>query len=241
MSLRPYTGTTEGVGRGRRPGTEFFADGVEYLTMFGLWNNGTYGVRPVRGGTALSVHSTGRAVDLSARPMGDQRKGSDRETLATWAELLVKHADALGVEYVMDYSFPGGNGGGRGWKCSRGTWRYFNPGEIDGGGQRWADWLHVELSPAAADDVAVIQKGFTALLGADRPKAVPSAPKYPGRPLKLGSRGMSVEAIQTRLKLKVDGWFGPVTDGEVRAYQRRHGLTVDGIVGPITWASLFPK
>jgi peptidoglycan hydrolase-like protein with peptidoglycan-binding domain len=36
----------------------------------------------------------------------------------------------------------------------------------------------------------------------------------------------------------IDGIFGPITDGAVRAYQQQHQLLVDGWVGPITWGSL---
>ena len=36
----------------------------------------------------------------------------------------------------------------------------------------------------------------------------------------------------------IDGIFGPITDGAVRAYQQAHGLVVDGWVGPVTWGSL---
>ncbi|MDT3444335.1 MULTISPECIES: peptidoglycan-binding protein [unclassified Pseudofrankia] len=37
----------------------------------------------------------------------------------------------------------------------------------------------------------------------------------------------------------VDGYFGPQTNGVVRAYQASHGLLVDGVVGPQTHKALF--
>jgi hypothetical protein len=40
-------------------------------------------------------------------------------------------------------------------------------------------------------------------------------------------------------QVAVDGYFGPQTDGAVRAYQANKGLTVDGVVGPQTHQSLF--
>jgi peptidoglycan LD-endopeptidase CwlK len=62
---------------------------------------------------------------------------------------------------------------------------------------------------------------------------------YPGKPLKLGSKGKDVERIQRALKIKVDGVFGKQTETAVKAYQKRKGLTADGIVGPKTWNMLF--
>jgi len=56
----------------------------------------------------------------------------------------------------------------------------------------------------------------------------------------------AVRALQALLAGKwgqpqvvVDGRFGPITDGAVRAVQSAHGLTVDGIVGPVTWNLLL--
>ena len=60
-----------------------------------------------------------------------------------------------------------------------------------------------------------------------------------------GARGASVLRLQQALikhgyrTLRVDGWFGPVTDRAVRAFQGAHGLAVDGVVGPKTWGKLL--
>jgi len=62
---------------------------------------------------------------------------------------------------------------------------------------------------------------------------------YPGKPLKVGSKGKDVERIQRALKIKVDGVFGKQTEAAVKAYQKRKGLVVDGIVGSQTWNMLF--
>jgi peptidoglycan LD-endopeptidase CwlK len=62
---------------------------------------------------------------------------------------------------------------------------------------------------------------------------------YPGKPLKLGSKGKDVERIQRALKIKVDGVFGKQTEKAVKAYQKRKGLVVDGVVGIKTWNMLF--
>ncbi len=57
-------------------------------------------------------------------------------------------------------------------------------------------------------------------------------------------RGEAVREVQQRLRRlgyragAVDGIYGPLTAGAVRAFQQRSGLTIDGVVGPQTWAAL---
>ncbi len=46
----------------------------------------------------------------------------------------------------------------------------------------------------------------------------------------------AIEWLQKKLKLSVDGEFGPETEAAVRRLQARHGLNVDGVVGPSTWS-----
>lgn len=55
-------------------------------------------------------------------------------------------------------------------------------------------------------------------------------------PLKLGSGGPRVAAVQKALGLPADRIFGPSTRRGVRRLQRRHGLTADGVVGARTWS-----
>lgn len=56
--------------------------------------------------------------------------------------------------------------------------------------------------------------------------------------LKIGSKGIEVKNLQTKLNLIADGIFGRLTEEAVRDFQRSKGLTADGIVGPKTWAAL---
>lgn len=61
-----------------------------------------------------------------------------------------------------------------------------------------------------------------------------------------GSNGDAVRAVQSQIhgrgdganQIAVDGIFGPITNGAVRAFQTLLGLSVDGIVGPQTWNHL---
>jgi peptidoglycan hydrolase-like protein with peptidoglycan-binding domain len=61
---------------------------------------------------------------------------------------------------------------------------------------------------------------------------------YPGKYVKVGSKGEAVKYLQKKLGLTVDGAFGPATDKAVKALQKKHGLTADGVVGPLTWSKL---
>lgn len=71
------------------------------------------------------------------------------------------------------------------------------------------------------------------------PAPQPPKPRFPGRPLKNGSQGKSVKAIQTKLKIQADGKFGNKTESAVKSFQKSNKLTVDGIVGKVTWKKLF--
>jgi hypothetical protein len=152
---RPYTGLKEGYGGGRRPGTEHFVRSIQYLHGGRLWNNGTYGIRPVRGGTTPSVHGTGRAMDISRRAMDAARPGSSKQYALNFIRSLIeleKGDDGI-LEMVIDYDF---EGTARIWRCDRGTWVKQIPGRISGapGG----DWYHIEISPAGADNAKLIDR-----------------------------------------------------------------------------------
>ena len=59
-----------------------------------------------------------------------------------------------------------------------------------------------------------------------------------------GDQGHPVRTLQDLLRARshvvsVDGSFGPLTDGAVRAFQAEKGLVVDGVVGRHTWGALL--
>jgi hypothetical protein len=155
---REYTGTRDGVAAGRRAGLEEFVKQVEKLSGGALWNNGTWVVRNMRGKESLSVHATGRAVDLSWRKLGTKGVADGREPARRTIRTLVQHAELLQIESVLDY-FPDPHG--RGWRCDRGTWQTYQRPTISGAGG--GDWFHVEIAPTFADDAAAYRQLFQQL------------------------------------------------------------------------------
>jgi len=137
-----YTGTSDGVAEGKRPGTERFVQLCNRRWEFA--NLGTWVVRDIKGkpGT-MSVHSTARALDTSY--------GKDKASGLQAINWFVKYAAELGLEEVHDYSGitkKGCETWGRGWRIGRG-WKDWS--KDDNGGSQKATWIHVELAPKYAD------------------------------------------------------------------------------------------
>jgi murein DD-endopeptidase MepM/ murein hydrolase activator NlpD len=69
----------------------------------------------------------------------------------------------------------------------------------------------------------------------ETPKApIPPKSAFPGN-LEIGSRGKNVRDLQKKLKLKVDGEFGPLTEKAVKAFQKKSGIFETGVVDIKTW------
>lgn len=151
---RPYTGYDK-PSNIRRPGLEHLVGAIVWNTAGRLTNLGTLAHRPMRSKTAPSVHGTGRAADIGYAPYRTW-PGSDRPSSLQLINFLVDHADELGLELLIDYSYLSGLGGGRSWKCDRAAWLDVKPGVIAGAGSASSRWIHLELSNEAADDVARI-------------------------------------------------------------------------------------
>jgi hypothetical protein len=155
---RPYTGNKDGLAQGERKGLRVF---IEELTKLypALWNNGSFVNRPMRGKKdSLSVHATGRAVDLSFRYMAKEKRGipeGGRKQAMEAIDFVVKNADAFGLEAILDY-FPIPHG--RGWRCDRASWNVYTKPEIHGAPM--GDWVHFEVSPAMADNPDAMRQAF---------------------------------------------------------------------------------
>lgn len=181
---RPYTGTTDGVATAKRKGLERFAK--FFCDEYGFTNWGTLSVRIMKSAPAdiqrlpidnpkarpwLSVHATGRAVDLHH---------PNRKIIVAVCDFLVANADQLGIEEIHDYNYKADGSEfawGRGWRCSRNAWKIYdakaNAG-TPGGTKQTSTWIHVELSPEFADDA---KKTLDALTAADKTMIPKKKPK----------------------------------------------------------------
>jgi len=154
--VRQYTGNRDGDHGKARPGLLEFVKTVEQATDGALWNNGTYASRTMRGKESLSVHATGRAVDLSWRKTGNKGRRNGRAVAQWLCDALTANAELLGVEMVIDY-WP--KPWGRGWRCDRGVWQMYDKLTVHGAPD--GDWLHVELSPDMADSQARVREAWS--------------------------------------------------------------------------------
>jgi len=170
VKARRYTGTADGAAKGRRAGMTAFIAEIEQRSGGALWNNGDYVVRNMRGKESLSVHATGRAVDLSYRYMRGTGKGAPtrgieqggRQAAVQMSRLLIANADLLGIECILDY-FPEPHG--RGWRCDRRAWIRYEVKTISGAPA--GDWLHIEISPDVADDAAKMRAAWAQIVPLD--------------------------------------------------------------------------
>jgi hypothetical protein len=60
---------------------------------------------------------------------------------------------------------------------------------------------------------------------------------FPGE-LAIGSTGRNVRVIQRKLKLNVDGDFGPLTEKAIQAFQKKNSLPQTGVVNKQLWELL---
>ena len=155
-----YTGTKDGAAKGKRAGTEKLVDLCQ--RRWGFTNLGTWVVREMRGKPGqLSVHATGRAADISY--------GKNKAKAIEAMNWFIEHAEVLGIEEVHDYSGitkKGCEKWGRGWRCFRkelngAGWKDWSA--TDNGGSAGGTWIHVEISPAMADDAAKFEAAWRSL------------------------------------------------------------------------------
>jgi len=157
---RPYTGNSDGPSSYKRIGMNEWIRQAVHASNESLWNNGSWGQRDMKGKPGnLSVHATGRAVDLSFLKTA-QHPNANRIEANKFIEIVAKNANTLGVEAILDY-FPAKFG--RGYRCDRQKWQKYTKETIHGapGGS----WYHVEITPQAADSVIFVKAAFLKVFG----------------------------------------------------------------------------
>jgi hypothetical protein len=159
-NARDYIGNADGPSAGPRAGMNEWIKQAIHHSNGALWNNGSWGQRDMRGKPgSLSVHATGRAVDLSYRKTDRQPKAGRLNALA-FLDVVVANANDLGLQCILDY-FPEPHG--RAWRCDRYAWQKYSKSTIHGapGG----DWFHIEITPQAADSVIFVKAAFLKVFG----------------------------------------------------------------------------
>lgn len=165
-NARDYIGNADGPAPKPRAGMDEWIRQAIAASNGSLWNNGSWGQRDMRGKPgSLSVHATGRAVDLSYRKSEKHLKASRKDSLI-FIDKLVANANDLGLQCILDY-FPAPHG--RAWRCDRYAWQTYDKDTIHGapGG----DWFHIEITPQAADSVIWVKAAFLKVFGEIPPKA----------------------------------------------------------------------
>ena len=155
---RPYTGNKDGLAKGATLGIVALVEAISTYSSGACWNNGTFVNRPMRGKESLSVHATGRAADISWRKVGKKGKKDGRVSAEKIMEFLVEHAEALGLEMIIDYPI---KPFGRAWRCDRNEWLKYDSETVHGGGNPASDWFHVEISPKMSSKPNEITKVFS--------------------------------------------------------------------------------
>ena len=155
---RPYAGF-DGIAPGIKGGLQQWIIEARRASNNALWNNGAYGVREMRGKKDMSVHATGRAVDLSYRKRAHHPNNpSGRAATLDWLDRVILHANTLGLEMLIDY-FPEPHG--RAWRCDRQAWLNYKTKTVSGapGG----DWYHIEISPFMAQNASTVRKAWASV------------------------------------------------------------------------------
>lgn len=172
---------------------------------------GGYFDRPITGGTGLSLHAFGIAVDYNPaqNPYGRVFITDMPEAMIVEARAICTPAGVLAFRWGGDWD---------------------GDGEHD---ERIYDAMHFELQLSPCEAAAVPQL-------AAKP-AKPAIPVLAIGAKGPHVRTLQKALNKAGAGLKVDGGFGPLTQRAVKRYQESRGLLPDGVVGALTWASLGVK
>lgn len=137
--MRKYTGYT---------GKKSSGEGIERLAFLcgRRWRSqclGTYADRDKRGKPGQkSVHADYRAADIRF-----PSRAITVEACRWFSDPRV--AEGLKIDMIIDYAYRGPlrRAYGRAWRCDRAEWVNLKKGDVVGGGEAWASFLHIEIAP----------------------------------------------------------------------------------------------
>lgn len=185
-----------------------FDSEVEALVKGWCWG---HAYRPIRGGSTLSNHASGTAIDVNAprHPLG--KAGTFSSAQAAKIRSIVAACNGV-VRWGGDYS-------------GRKDEMHF---EINVG----------PSDPRIAQLVATIGGGGGGTPPPPPPNGRVWSLVKQGA---TGHRVRAIQYLLRHhgYTVSVDGSFGPVTKGKVVQFQRARGLAADGDVGAKTWAKLY--
>jgi hypothetical protein len=224
--------------------------GAWWRHLFATWGGqflGCYVNRPIVGGTSLSSHASGAALDWRYQNPGCGRSVMLAETMP-W---LLNNSRELGIQALHDYS------GKRIWRPPSCSGRPAQPSPECGwrpssGGQMHVAnlWLHLEVLPSRWSDTRTVAQ----MLETVTPPEPPEPPKPPTTGVFIvpdayrklvvaGSDGKMAKLCQQQINLisgagiSEDGFFGYQSVGALQNLQRFFGLPDDGKCGPATWTA----
>ena len=189
-----------------------FHSEVEPLKWPGNWG---YAERKIRGGSSLSNHASGTALDLNAPAHYLGASGTFSAKQVRAIDRILKDCGGV-LRHGKDY---------RGRKDEMHV-------EINAGTAavaRVAKAIRAGKKPGPSG--GAVSGGGS------------SSPTYKtvsgSTPLvKLYHKGEPVKRIQKAVGVKADSYYGPSTVKAVKAFQKAHKLAADGIVGDKTWAAI---
>lgn len=198
-----------------------FDSEVEPLVWPGNWG---YAERPIRGGSSLSNHASGTAIDLNApqHPLGTQPTANFSSSQIRKIKKIVSDCGGA-IRWGGSYS---GRKDGMHFEINAGSARV----------REVARAIRAGKKPGPSGG-AEASGGGSSYGNSDAHHAVGS------RIMRKYTSGTDVRWLQKRLyklghDLDFDGDFGPSVEKAVRAEQKKAGITVDGDVGPDTIKAL---
>lgn len=189
-----------------------FHSEVEKLKWPGNWG---YAERKIRGGSSLSNHASGTAIDLNAPAHYLGARGTFSSTQLRAIRRILNDCEGV-IRWGGDY---------RGRKDEM----HFEINKGTAAVRSLANKIRAGKKPGPS--------GGATSGGSSSGSTTYKAIKY-GQTLKIYTKGDVVKNVQEFFKLEKDGYFGPKVKAAVVKFQKSVGLKGDGIVGPATWKAL---